>query len=268
MAGFAELTPTGYSLLTNNNGGVIYHGGSGIVPLQSTTVAHQRFRSDMMIVDWNNTMQKLWNTHLDSSTISVTFSVNVDRQKLISPWNVETSISNVNKISDNIQNQILANYLANTYVNNMLSSSLYGYQGNFQVMLINFIEVSIPIFFVAWYLGSTVSDVSFNIRRREIGLLSTKGLSSGQIQRMFLTEALVIGLIGGALGVVGGLIINQYYVGTVNLNNLFASQMFTPEIAIVTIIFGIALSLSSVFWSSRKASRMPAVEALERLHAY
>ena len=169
----------------------------------------------------------------------------------------------MNAISDNIQNQILANYLVrDTYVNNMLSSSLYGYQNNFQDMLINFIVVSIPVFFVAWYLGSTVSDVSFNIRRREIGLLSTKGLSTGQIQRMFFTEALVIGLIGGALGVVGGLIINQYYIGTVNLSNLFASQMFSAEIALVTIVFGVVLSLTSVFWSSRKASRMPAVDAL------
>ncbi len=129
-------------------------------------------------------------------------------------------------------------------------------------MLINFIVVSIPVFFVAWYLGSTVSDVSFNIRRREIGLLSTKGLSSGQIQRMFLSEAVVVGLIGGALGVIGGLLLNQYYVGAVDLNNLFASRSFSPEIAIVTIVFGVTLALSSVFWSSRKASRMPAVEAL------
>ena len=262
VAGFAELTDTGYALLTNNNGGIIYYGGAGFAPPPIYGGISSGYRSDMMIVSWENTLQKLWNSTLDSSTASVTFSVNVDRQKLISPWNVETSISNVNKISDNIQNQILANYLANTYVNNMLSNSLYSYQGNFQVMLINFIVVSIPVFFVAWYLGSTVSDVSFNIRRREIGLLSTKGLSSGQIQRMFLTEALVIGLIGGALGVVGGLILNQYYLGTINLNNLFASQMFSPEIAIVTIAFGVVLALTSVFWSSRKASRMPAVEAL------
>ena len=156
----------------------------------------------------------------------------------------------------------MANYLANGYVNNMLRDSLYGYQSNFQVMLINFAVVSIPVFFIAWYLGHTVSDVSFNIRRREIGLLSTKGLSSGQIQRMFLSEALLIGLIGGALGVVGGLILNQYYMGTVNLNNLFASQTFSPEIAVVTIVFGVILALTSVFWSSRKASRIPAVDAL------
>ena len=262
VAGFAELTDKGYSFLTNNNGGIIYYSGSGIAPPPIFGGSSSGYRSDMLIVSWENTLEKLWNTTLDSSTVGITFSVNVDRQKLISPWNVETSISNLNQISDAIQNQVMANYLAHGYVSNMLRDSLYGYQSNFQVMLINFVVVSIPVFFVAWYLGSTVSDVSFNIRRREIGLLSTKGLSSGQIQRMFLTEALVIGLIGGALGIVGGLILNQYYIGTLNLSNLFASQMFSPEIAVVTIVFGVGLALASVFWSSRKASRLPAVDAL------
>ncbi len=32
VAGFAELTDTGYSLLTNNNGGIIYYGGSRFCP--------------------------------------------------------------------------------------------------------------------------------------------------------------------------------------------------------------------------------------------
>jgi ABC-type antimicrobial peptide transport system permease subunit len=127
---------------------------------------------------------------------------------------------------------------------------------------VGFFFVSFPIFFVAWYIGSTVSDVSFNIRRREIGLLSTKGLSGGQIQRMFLGEALIVGAIGGFLGVIGGLILNQYYAGSINLNTLFTSKLYSPEIMVVTIIFGVILSLASVFLSARRASRIPAVEAL------
>ena len=79
---------------------------------------------------------------------------------------------------------------------------------------------------------------------------------------MFLTEALVIGLVGGALGVVGGLILNQYYAGTVDLNNLLTSQIYDPTIMAVTIIFAVILALTSVFWSSRKAARMPAVDTL------
>jgi ABC-type antimicrobial peptide transport system permease subunit len=267
VAGFATLTDTGYSLLTGNTAAVYFGGGApppliGYSTSQVYGSPYSSYRQDMMIVSWENTLQNLWNTTLDSSTSQITFSVTLNRQNLISPWNIGASIDKVNAIADNIQNQILANYLAHGYVNNMLGNSLSSFQSGFQSMVINFFIVSIPVFFVAWYLGSTVSDVSFNIRRREIGLLSTKGLSSGQIQRMFLTEALVIGLIGGALGIVGGLILNQYYAGTINLNNLFASRMFSPEIAAITIVFGIALALTSVFWSSRKASKLPAVDAL------
>src|SRR5665647_830305 len=256
VAGFAELTDNGYALVSGNGyftpGYSSSYGGN----------IYTSYRGDLMIVSWENTLQKLWATTLDSSTVSVTFSISLNREKLISPWNVETSLNNVNIIADKMQNEILSNYLAHGYVNNMLGNALSNFQSNFSYTLLNFFFVSFPVFFVAWYLGATVSDVSFNMRRREIGLLSTKGLSSGQIQRMFLTEALVIGFIGGALGVVGGLILNQYYAGGVNLNNLFNSQMFSPEIMVVTVIFGVILALSSVFLSSRKAARLPAVYTL------
>ena len=79
---------------------------------------------------------------------------------------------------------------------------------------------------------------------------------------MFLTEALVIGVIGGFLGVVGGLILNQYYAGAVNLNTLFSSKFYSTDVMIVTVSSASVLSLISVFWSARKASRIPAVEAL------
>jgi putative ABC transport system permease protein len=215
-----------------------------------------------MIISWEETLEKLWAAALDSSTVDMAFSINVDRQNLISPWNIPTSIENVNRIADNIENEVLANYLAHGSVNNLLSNRLSFFQSTFDQTLRSYIWVSIPVFFVAWYLGSIVSDVSFNIRRREIGLLSTKGLSSGQIQRMFLSEAIVIGLIGGLLGVVGGLVLNQYYAGTFDLSVLFSLRMYSPSIMIVTVIFGVGLALAAVFYPSRKASKLPAVEAL------
>ncbi len=266
VAGFAEFTDEGYALISNGGGPIVFYDGlSGSRNFAPTPVyggSNGGYRGDFMIIDWDTTLEAMWNTTLDSSQVQVNFGVNLDRENLISPWNVEESIDNVNRVSDNIQNQVLANYLAQSYPYNALSNALSGYQSNFQILLINFIVVSIPVIFVAWYLGSTVSDVSFNIRRREIGLLSTKGLSSGQIQRMFLSEAVVIGLIGGLLGVVGGLILNQYYMGTVELNSLFTGGLFSPEIAVITVVFGVILAVASVFFSSRRASKMPAVEAL------
>ncbi|MGE5187871.1 MAG: FtsX-like permease family protein, partial [Betaproteobacteria bacterium] len=266
VAGYATLTDIGNSLVSPYGSSVIYRtpimGSNQVVPAQVFSSPYSGYRGDLMIISWENTLERLWAAALDSSTVNMAFSINVDRQNLISPWNIPTSIENVNRIADNIENEVLANYLAHGSVNNLLSNQLSYFQMNFDQTLRSYIWVSIPVFFVAWYLGSVVSDVSFNIRRREIGLLSTKGLSSGQIQRMFLSEAVVIGLIGGLLGVVGGLILNQYYSGGVDLGSLFIPNMYSPSVMIVTIFFGVGLALSAVFWPSRKASRLPAVEAL------
>ena len=180
VAGYAVLTHKGYAIVTGSDN---YYEGQG------------RYRSDILLMSWETTLQPLWSKAADSSTLDLRFLINVDREAIISPWNVQASVTKINLIGNNIQNKMLS-YQSYAYVNNALSNSLSGYQSNISSFLAVFFIVSLPIFFVAWYLGSTVSDVSFNIRRREIGLLSTKGLSSGQIQRMFLTEALVIGLIG------------------------------------------------------------------------
>ncbi|MDR2203973.1 MAG: FtsX-like permease family protein [Nitrososphaerota archaeon] len=255
VAGFANLTDVGYSYSVGVNWIAL---GDGSVSSYSSS----GFRDDLIIIGWDSTLMNLWSRTLDSSTVPVTYCIDVDRQNLISTYNIEASVTKIRQIADNIQSHVLGKYYSYGYVNNMLGSTLESYNYGFQNILLNFMLVSLPIFFAAWYLGHTVSAVSFNIRRREIGLLSTKGLSSGQIQRIFLGEAFVIGTLGGFLGIIGGLILNQYYAGTVDLHKLFSSTMLNPTIIIATMIFAIILSITSVYWSSRKASRIPAVDAL------
>ena len=254
VAGFADLTDTGYSLISGNTFYI-----SPLTPVDAKQIYD--YRSDMMIISWENTLEKLWG-NVPNGTVSTTFAIYVDRDKLLSPWDTETSAKNLQTVADKIQNNVLANFETYGYVNNMLGNALTSFQYSFSTTLFSLIVVSLPVFFVAWYLGSTVSDVSFNMRRREIGLLSTKGLSSGQIQRMFLTEALAIGFIGGVLGVVGGLILNQVFAGGFNLDTVFSPQLFSPYTMLFTIVFGIILALFSVFRSARKAAKLPTVDAL------
>jgi ABC-type antimicrobial peptide transport system permease subunit len=255
VAGFADLTNDGYSLISGNTFYI-----SPFVPVDAKQQYY--YQSDLMIISWENTLEKYW-AAAPNGTVTATFAIYVDRDKLLNPWDTPTSANKVQTIADDIQNNVLANFEAHGYVGNRLGNVLMNFQYNFSNTLFNFIVLSLPVFFVAWYLGSTVSDVSFNLRRREIGLLSTKGLSSGQIQRMFLAEALAIGFVGGVLGVVGGLILNQVYAGgSFNINTLFSPQLFSPYTMLFTIIFGMVLALFSVFWSARRAARMPTVEAL------
>ena len=254
VAGFAEFTEKGYQLISGINYGI-----SPYIPPSSAQT--YEYPQDLMLIGWNSTLLRFW-SGMANRTVDTTFLININHNKIISPWNIPASINNVNAIASDIQNKVLSNYQTESYVTNNLDNALNDFNYNFQSTLTQFILFSIPVFFVSWYIGSTVSDVSFNMRRREIGLLSTKGLSSGQIQRMFLGEAVTIGIIGGVVGVIGGLILNQVFNGGFNVNTLFSPQAISPYTMVFTVIFGMILALLSVFLSAWRASRMPTVEAL------
>lgn len=253
VAGFAQLSDEAYSFVTGNTFYI-----SPFTPSDARQEFHIKF--DLLIVDWE-TFEKVWST-VPELTFNTRILVSLNREELLNPWDTETSANNVQTIADNIHNKILANYEYYGSVQNNLGYILTSFQHSFSITIIlNLILVALPVFFVAWYLGSTVSDVSFDLRRREIGLLSTRGLSSGQIQRMFFAEALVIGLIGGLIGVLGGLVLNQAFTG-INLETLFNPQLLSPYTMVFTVGFGMFLSFFSVFFAARRAAKLPAVDSL------
>lgn len=254
VAGFAELTETGYQLVSGNS-----YITTPLVPTSSSQT--YQYPQDMMIIGWNSTLKQFW-SNWTNRTVQTTFLININSNKIINPWNIPNSIANVDQVVSDIQNKILSIYQTDTYVENNLDYELSNFNTNFQSTFDQFILFSIPVLFVSWYLGMTLSDVSFNMRRREIGLMSTRGLSSGQVRNMFLGESIIVGLIGGVAGVIGGLALNQVFTGGLDLKTLFSPKDISPYTMFFTVVFGVILALVSVFLSARKASRIPTVDAL------
>ncbi|HEX9262106.1 MAG TPA: hypothetical protein VF893_06215, partial [Candidatus Bathyarchaeia archaeon] len=156
VKGFAQLSDEAYSVASGMNFYVSPF--SPVDPRQKYD-----FKSDLLILSFENTIQTLWSSMPETSFETV-FLVSVDRDQLINPWDSQTSANNLGIVSDNIENTILANFEGHVFVQNNLESALQIFAYRFSSIYISFILVSCPIFFVAWYLGSTVSDVSFNLR--------------------------------------------------------------------------------------------------------
>lgn len=74
---------------------------------------------------------------------------------------------------------------------------------------------SVALFVASLGMFNTLT-VSLLERIREVGLMKAMGMKSKEIQAMFITEALIMGIIGGVLGIVLGLIVG-------NLGSLFIS---------------------------------------------
>jgi len=101
-------------------------------------------------------------------------------------------------------------------------------------------------------------------RRREFAALRAIGASTRQVERLVLWEAAYLGLIGAALGVVGGLLLALLLIHVINKQSFgWTIQMTVPGGVILQAV-GLSLTAALVagYWPARWAARQPVVEGL------
>jgi putative ABC transport system permease protein len=99
--------------------------------------------------------------------------------------------------------------------------------------------------------------VSVTERTREIGIRLAIGATESDVQQQFLTEAVVISLMGGALGIVLGLIASYVITTTVGWPVLVSPAAIGGAAAVsmaVGIFFG--------FYPAQKAAGLDPIDAL------
>ena len=247
VVGFVHLSEQALSIAMGQ-----YSGNVVIYP-------YPGYNPNVMITSWEKTFVRLLDAVSDfSSPMSTAILVYVDRSSVISPWDVTGSASKLAAITTQINEKVS---LFGLYAQNNLADSLNNFQSASFAMRFTFIMAALPVFFVAWYVSSTVSDVSFNIRRREIGLLLTKGFSRRQLWWMFVFEAALIGLLGGLLGIVLSLTLSPWFVAAAG-GQFIGAPVLGPDIIILSVVFAVIVTFLSVYRAARRASNMPVADAL------
>jgi len=99
--------------------------------------------------------------------------------------------------------------------------------------------------------------VSVTERTREIGLRMAIGATEGDVQQQFLTEAVVLSLMGGTLGILFGLI--SSYVITQTLG---WPVLVSPIVIVIAVLFSMAVGVFFGFYPARKAAQLHPIEAL------
>jgi len=183
--------------------------------------------------------------------------IGLDRPSLVNPWDIQGSIDAVTLILEEIN----ANGAHYYYLpRNFLGEILEGISQNSNQMKTSTIIVSLPVFFTAWYLGTTIAEVVFGLRRREIGLLLTRGMNHRQVLNMLLFEGLIVSLLAGALGIIGsGLVLPLVLPGVSTIDLLLA---INPVTLVTIFVFSTALALISLIRPAQRAVEVNIVEAL------
>jgi ABC-type antimicrobial peptide transport system permease subunit len=260
---YLELKVKGLATLSDEAYAIASGYGRWINPISYGSQGYSQVisRNDLLLVSWSRTMAKISDVVSRMYAVQPTVLIYLNREALINPWDIQSSISNVQAVKNDIQNKIITDLSFSVNLQDNLQPTLQTFLSTSAIIRFNFTVVSLPIFFMAWYVGTTVSDVSFNLRRREIGLLSTKGFSRSQILRIFLTETFLIGIIGGLIGVLLGFLLNPIFT-QFSMDSAFSLQVISPYTIVFTAAFGVIIALLSTYSSARRASQLPTVDAL------
>ncbi|MEK6280165.1 MAG: FtsX-like permease family protein [Acidobacteriota bacterium] len=136
------------------------------------------------------------------------------------------------------------------------------------LLIMSLLAVTVGVFIIF-----NSMSVSVNQRSKEIGVLRSIGVEAGRIQRMFLGEAVMMGVVGSALGVGLGFILAEG--ATRIMSNVSASVygvVSTPQpfafrwdFAITAFAIGVGCSLLAAWLPARAASRLSPIQALHNI---
>ena len=99
--------------------------------------------------------------------------------------------------------------------------------------------------------------VTVTERTREIGIRKTLGARQSDIQLQFLTESIILSMVGGVLGVALGAVV------CLGLSAAFGTSLkITLPYVFISVFVSTAVGLISGWYPARRAARMDPVVAL------
>jgi lipoprotein-releasing system permease protein len=130
--------------------------------------------------------------------------------------------------------------------------------------LIIFFIMVVAAFNIVGTLTMVVAD-----KTREIGILQAMGLTAPSVARIFLAQGAIIGLVGTALGLVGGLVVS-YVVDRSGWIRINPAVYFIDHLPVhvealdvlVVVLTSLAIAVLATLYPSRSAARLTPVEAI------
>jgi putative ABC transport system permease protein len=119
--------------------------------------------------------------------------------------------------------------------------------------------------------------VSLMERTREIGILKALGMKSRTVLLVFLSESMIIGLIGATVGTVsgwglanlvavalsgGGMGVRNQVAGNGAFSSMTLTPVLTPMVTLLALVFGVGVSVIFAIYPAWRASKLKPVEAL------
>jgi putative ABC transport system permease protein len=135
----------------------------------------------------------------------------------------------------------------------------------FITVLTGFGVIAVVVSCIGMFNTLTISLIE---KTREIGIMKSLGTTKKDIRRIFISEALLIGTIGGVTGIIISFLLGEFFNASIYAlakstgNDPVKIFVFPPELVVVAVALSIMISFLTGAYPSRRASRISALNAL------
>lgn len=206
-------------------------------------------------------------TTLENYT-SILRSLNVDPPKMNKFEQVKIKVDDPENV-ESVQSAIKQEGFDSFGLTNILDQI----KQSMKIVSLIFLGIGGISFLVAAIGIANTMIMSIYERTREIGVMKVIGASVQDIQKLFLTEAGFIGLLGGILGVVFSLLVSLLInvIGNAALRNSMGNvadyenvsiSIVPPWLVVAALLFSIAVGLLAGYFPARRAMKLSALDAI------
>ncbi len=197
------------------------------------------------------------------------FCIWLDRGAVISLADVEGSVSRIDFAHNRLE--MKGNYLGFSVDESSLGSALQTISPQLASMKVTFLVLSLPVIALGIYLSLVGVDLGLTGRRREAGMLKSRGASNRQVFGSMLLESAILGVIAAVIGLVLGVVISRFLMGSAaSLSGTSGGEtawywtdlQVSTGTVLLSLMFGVLLMILSTYRPFKRISRTPVAEAL------
>ncbi|MBU0624239.1 MAG: ABC transporter permease [Candidatus Thermoplasmatota archaeon] len=198
-------------------------------------------------------------------SVSWSYFIWVDRGEVISIADIPASIDRLSSIQSQLTRKLSP--LGVTVSDSALIFPLASLQLDLGGQEPLFLALSVPVLALGIYLSMVGVDLGMTERRREAGILKSRGASNRQVFGSLIVEASVLGAVSGIAGLLLGALVSRFLLGAVASSGGDAVTEVTDFVTstttvILCILSGIALMLFSSYGPFKRVSETDVARAL------
>jgi len=200
--------------------------------------------------------------------VARSFHVWVDREEVVDVADIVGTVDRLTFIQNRLNREVSSYDVY--FIESPLTYALRQVNTDISGMKSLFFGLSLPVIGLGAYLSLVGVDLGVSARRREVGILKSRGASNRQVFVSLFIESIALGCLAGLLGLLSGVLISRFLVDSavvLSTSSTSSEASFTDisiglSSVVASIAIGILLMVVSAYRPLKRASKVDAAEAL------